>query len=165
MLCTIFTAWVASEPGGTKWKVRHSAKMLVCSTHLFPGSHPRNHPADPPEHSERPVGFRPNRGRSMRSACMFCNHRGREGVKAVVHWSSRRMVAHLSDVICFPAPGEQYLSTKRLAIRRFTASVPVARCSIAGPSPRSSAATYGPPLGFARLWCASHEGFERKSPL
>eukprot|EP00966_Prymnesium_polylepis_P160201 3703733-Prymnesium_polylepis.2 len=36
--------------------------------------------------------------------------------------------------------GEQYLLAKRLAIRRFTASVPVARCSTAGPSPRSSAA-------------------------
>eukprot|EP00966_Prymnesium_polylepis_P284232 6566074-Prymnesium_polylepis.1 len=40
-------------------------------------------------------------------------------------------------------------SAKRLAIRRFTASVPVSRCSTAGPLPRSSTATYGPPLDFA----------------
>eukprot|EP00966_Prymnesium_polylepis_P217987 5044567-Prymnesium_polylepis.1 len=53
---------------------------------------------------------------------------------------NRRMATHLSDVICSPGPGEQYLLTKRLAIRRFTASVPVARCCTAGPSPRSSTA-------------------------
>eukprot|EP00966_Prymnesium_polylepis_P112870 2610735-Prymnesium_polylepis.1 len=29
-------------------------------------------------------------------------------------------------LICYPGPGEQCLSAKRLAIRRFTASVPVA---------------------------------------
>jgi hypothetical protein len=29
----------------------------------------------------------------------------------------RRMATHLSDVICSPGPGEQYLSAKRLAIR------------------------------------------------
>eukprot|EP00966_Prymnesium_polylepis_P265287 6128718-Prymnesium_polylepis.1 len=52
-------------------------------------------------------------------------------------------------------PGEHITSTKRLAIRRFTATVSVARCSTAGPSPRRSAATYGPPLGFARLVCVA----------
>eukprot|EP00966_Prymnesium_polylepis_P256042 5914782-Prymnesium_polylepis.1 len=37
---------------------------------------------------------------------------------------NRRMA--ISDAIYSPGPGEQYLSTKRLAIQRFTASVPVA---------------------------------------
>eukprot|EP00966_Prymnesium_polylepis_P030136 700705-Prymnesium_polylepis.1 len=58
------------------------------------------------------------------------------------------MATQPSDAICSPGPGEQYLPAKRLAIRRLTASVRVARCSTAGPSPggRSSAATCGPPL-------------------
>eukprot|EP00966_Prymnesium_polylepis_P294733 6806234-Prymnesium_polylepis.1 len=56
------------------------------------------------------------------------------------------MARRLVDVKCSPGPGEQYLSAKRLAIRRFAASVSVARCSTARPSLRSSAATYGPPL-------------------
>eukprot|EP00966_Prymnesium_polylepis_P081206 1881265-Prymnesium_polylepis.1 len=57
----MFTAWVASEPGGTK--VRHSAEKVVCrSTQCFPRSHPRKHLADPPEHLERSVGLRSSRG-------------------------------------------------------------------------------------------------------
>eukprot|EP00966_Prymnesium_polylepis_P043414 1007141-Prymnesium_polylepis.1 len=48
------------------------------------------------------------------------------------------MATRPSDVTCYPGLGEQYLSTKRLAIRRFTASVSVARFSTAGPSPRDA---------------------------
>eukprot|EP00966_Prymnesium_polylepis_P054472 1259198-Prymnesium_polylepis.4 len=56
---------------------------------------------------------------------------------------------------CSPGPGKHITPAKRLAIRRFTASVPVARCSTAGLSPRSSMPTYGPPLDFARLVCVA----------
>eukprot|EP00966_Prymnesium_polylepis_P057633 1334559-Prymnesium_polylepis.2 len=52
------------------------------------------------------------------------------GVPSVVLVLSRRSVSgcttHLAHVICSPGPGEQYLPAKRLAIRRLTASVPVA---------------------------------------
>eukprot|EP00966_Prymnesium_polylepis_P140438 3244070-Prymnesium_polylepis.1 len=65
------------------------------------------------------------------------------------------MARRLADVIYSPGPGEQYLSAKRFAFRRFTASVPVARWPTAIPSPQSSTATYGLPLGFARLVCVA----------
>eukprot|EP00966_Prymnesium_polylepis_P276459 6387269-Prymnesium_polylepis.1 len=48
------------------------------------------------------------------------------------------MATKPSDVICYPGPGDQYASAGRLAIRRFTASVSVARFSTAGPSPRTA---------------------------
>eukprot|EP00966_Prymnesium_polylepis_P238342 5512487-Prymnesium_polylepis.1 len=61
--------------------------MLVCSDcaaprffHVHTPATTLPNPADHPEHLERPVGFRPNRGRPVRSAYMFCNHRGREGL-------------------------------------------------------------------------------------
>eukprot|EP00966_Prymnesium_polylepis_P146507 3383612-Prymnesium_polylepis.1 len=42
-------------------------------------------------------------------------------------------------------------SCLRIAIPRSAASALVARCYSAGPSPRSAAATYGLPQGFAEL--------------
>eukprot|EP00966_Prymnesium_polylepis_P126496 2925173-Prymnesium_polylepis.1 len=56
--------------------------------------------------------------------------------------ASRRSSDALAEIYSSPGSGEHITTTKRLAIRRFTASVPVgvARCSTAGPSPRSSAA-------------------------
>eukprot|EP00966_Prymnesium_polylepis_P106843 2473693-Prymnesium_polylepis.1 len=53
-------------------EVRHSAEKLACSTQLFSRSHPRKHPAEPPEHLERSVGLRPSpRGRPTRSRACF----------------------------------------------------------------------------------------------
>ena len=60
--------------------MRHSAEMLVCSTQLFSRSHPRKHPADPPEHLERSVGLRPSGGRPTRSRACFVITGGAEGV-------------------------------------------------------------------------------------
>ena len=62
--------------------MRHSAEMLVCSTQLFSRSHPRKHPADPPEHLERSVGLRPSGGRPTRSRACFVITGGTEGVYA-----------------------------------------------------------------------------------
>eukprot|EP00966_Prymnesium_polylepis_P154712 3572434-Prymnesium_polylepis.1 len=70
------------------------------------------------------MGLRPSRGRPTALAGMFCNHhyhrgRGREGV----------------EPLCGGAgPEEQYLSTKRLAIRSAIHGLgaPVARCSTTG---------------------------------
>ena len=63
--------------------MRHSAKMLVCSTQRFSRSHPRKHPADPPEHLERSVGLRPSGGRPTRSRACFVITDGAEGVNVV----------------------------------------------------------------------------------
>jgi hypothetical protein len=57
----------------------------------------------------------------------------------------------LVDKIYSPGAGVQYTSLKRIAIPRSAASVLVARCQAAGISPRSAAATNGPPLEFAEL--------------
>eukprot|EP00966_Prymnesium_polylepis_P269349 6222719-Prymnesium_polylepis.1 len=67
------------------------------------------------------------------------------------------MATRPSDVICSLGPGEQYLSAKRLAIRRFTAPVPVARCAAAGPSPRTAPRRPAGHTCTLRGWCASHE--------
>ena len=71
-------------------------KCLVCSTQLFSRSHPRKHPADPPEHLERSVGLRPSGGRPTRSRACFVITGGGEGVKVVgatSHAASGRTMA------------------------------------------------------------------------
>eukprot|EP00966_Prymnesium_polylepis_P004761 109413-Prymnesium_polylepis.1 len=54
--------------------------MLVCCTQLFSRSHPRKHPADPPEHVERSVGLRPRGGRPTRSRACFVTPAARKGL-------------------------------------------------------------------------------------
>jgi hypothetical protein len=77
----MFTARVASEPGGTKCVT--ARKSWCAAPNLFHVHTPRKHPADPPEHLEGSVRPRPGRGRPTRSRACFVITGGREGVNAL----------------------------------------------------------------------------------
>eukprot|EP00966_Prymnesium_polylepis_P021033 483905-Prymnesium_polylepis.1 len=68
----MFTARVASEPGGTKISAPQRGKVGVHHHNFFTFTSPQA-PCRPPEHLERSVGPRPGRGRPMRYKSMFCN--------------------------------------------------------------------------------------------
>ena len=70
-----------------------------------------------------------------------------------------------TDVYYSTGQGEYILSAKRLLVPRCAASTSVARCSLAGPSPRSPAATHGLPLDFARSVCFAQRFCEKKSTV
>eukprot|EP00966_Prymnesium_polylepis_P310249 7168080-Prymnesium_polylepis.1 len=76
----MFTARVASEPGGTKCAI--ARKYLCAAPNVLHVHTPATTLSTPPEHLERSVGFRTFRGAQTERgadalARLFCNHRRR----------------------------------------------------------------------------------------